>query len=116
VLGSVGLAEDGVVRGLEHLLMGLDAASDAHKKYERNIRVTKPDLTAYDRQKEAALGLTPGTLVRAGGSGGSGTVASRSKGMSAAEDLYRGKDTLSYGDSKPTEDAVDRVIGKINKE
>lgn len=37
-------------------------------------------------------------------------------GLSAAEDLYRGADTLAYGDSKPSEDAIDRVVGKINKE
>jgi pre-mRNA-splicing factor SYF2 len=42
--------------------------------------------------------------------------ASRTRGLTAAEDLYRGADTLAYGDSKPSEDAVDRVIGKINKE
>ena len=36
-------------------------------------------------------------------------------GLTASEDLYRGADTLAYGDSKPSEDAVDRVVGNINK-
>ncbi|EIW66501.1 hypothetical protein TREMEDRAFT_34983, partial [Tremella mesenterica DSM 1558] len=63
-----------------------NAEDEAHKQYNRNVRVTKPDLVAYERAKEAALGLAPGM------------------------------DTLAYGDSKPSEDAVDRVVGKINKD
>ena len=99
-----------------------DAEDSAHKLYDRNIRNTKADLLAYERQKEAALGLAPGTLVPAnatslsikqsGGSAGS----SKARGLTLAEDLYRGADTLSYGDSKPSEEAVDRVTAKINKE
>ena len=34
----------------------------------------------------------------------------------AAENLYRDANTLIYGDNKPSEDAIDRVISKINKE
>lgn len=34
----------------------------------------------------------------------------------AAESLYRDANTLIYGDSKPSEDAIDRVVSKINKE
>ena len=34
----------------------------------------------------------------------------------AAENLYRDANTLIYGDNKPSEDAIDRVVGKINKE
>jgi pre-mRNA-splicing factor SYF2 len=30
--------------------------------------------------------------------------------------LYRGADTLAYGDHKPSEDALDRVSSKINQE
>lgn len=96
----------------------LDAEDDAHKLYDRNIRNTKADLLAYERQKEAALGLAPGTLVPAGAS--STSIArqggSSSRGLTLAEDLYRGADTLSYGDSKPSEEAVDRLTAKINKE
>jgi pre-mRNA-splicing factor SYF2 len=71
---------------------------------------------AYERQKEAALGLAPGTLVPVGATSASLATSSRSRGLTAAEDLYRGADTLAYGDSKPSEEAIDRVIGKINKE
>ena len=34
----------------------------------------------------------------------------------AAESLYRDANTLLYADNKPSEDAIDRVIGKINRE
>ena len=34
----------------------------------------------------------------------------------AAESLYRDANSLLYADNKPSEDAIDRVIGKINKE
>ena len=34
----------------------------------------------------------------------------------AAENLYRDANSLLYADSKPSEDAIDRVIGKINRE
>ncbi|OCF36222.1 pre-mRNA-splicing factor SYF2 [Kwoniella heveanensis BCC8398] len=98
-----------------------NAEDDAHKRYNRNIRSTKPDLMAYERQKEAALGLAPGTLVPPAGSSSQTVAPSGSKGkvvagLSASEDLYRGADTLAYGDHKPSEDALDRVAEKINKD
>ena len=34
----------------------------------------------------------------------------------AAEALYRDANTLLYADNKPSEDAIDRVIGKLNQE
>lgn len=34
----------------------------------------------------------------------------------AAESLYRDANTLLYADSKPSEDAIDRVVSKINTE
>lgn len=93
-----------------------DAEDDAYKKYNRNLRATKADVVAYERQKEAALGLAPGTLVPVGATSSSLVASSSKTGLSGAEDLYRGADTLAYGDNKPSEDAVDRVISKINKE
>jgi pre-mRNA-splicing factor SYF2 len=99
-----------------------DADDQAHKIYDRSIRNTKADLVAYNRQKEVAMGLPPGTLVPLGTSSDEVAAAGPSKakakdqgGLTAAEGLYRDKDTLSYGDSKPSEDAIDRVIGTINK-
>lgn len=34
----------------------------------------------------------------------------------AAESLYRDANTLLYADNKPTEEAIDRVISKLNIE
>jgi len=34
----------------------------------------------------------------------------------AAESLYRDANSLLYADNKPTDEAIDRVIGKINQE
>jgi len=34
----------------------------------------------------------------------------------AHENLYRDSSTLLYGDNKPSEEAIDRVVSKINKE
>ncbi|KAL1411905.1 Pre-mRNA-splicing factor SYF2 [Vanrija albida] len=97
-----------------------NAEDDAFKKYNKNVRTTKPDLVAYSRQKEAALGLAPGTLVPLGATSdqiaAAGPGPSSARGLTAAEDLYRGADTLAYGDSKPSDDAIDRVISKINKD
>ena len=110
-------SETGALVALILALMKVtDAEDDAHKRYSKYIRGTKPDLLAYERQKEAALGLAPGTLVPAGATSASLVASSSaSRGLTAAEDLYRGANTLAYGDSKPSEDAIDRVVGKINE-
>jgi pre-mRNA-splicing factor SYF2 len=34
----------------------------------------------------------------------------------AAENLYRDANSLLYADNKPTEEAIDRVVGKMNRE
>ena len=63
------------------------------------------------------MGLAPGTLVAANATNQSLALAGpSSKGLTASEDLYRGADTLAYGDHKPSEDALDRVSSKINQE
>lgn len=70
------------------------------------------------RQKEAALGLVPGALSKAGSSKSGALVASSSTAAArlAAEDLYRDGNTLTYGDNKPSEEAIDRVVSKLNQE
>lgn len=44
------------------------------------------------------------------------TTTRTSKALSAMEDLYRDGNTLSYGDNKASDDAIDRVVGKMNAE
>ena len=36
--------------------------------------------------------------------------------QAAAESLYRDANSLLYADNKPSDEAIDRVIGKINQE
>lgn len=82
----------------------------------------KPDLVAYNRQKEVALGLEEGTLVQANENGQLQLTAAASSSSAvaaigpAAEALYRDANTLSYADSKPSEEAIDRVVNKLNNE
>ena len=101
---------------------------------------------AYNQQKEIALGLAPGTLVRPVSAS---TVTNFNPTLGApvaqvrvhlsreyqdsahsrrhlapvtqqqrlaSEDLYRDANSLIYADNKPSEDAIDRVISKINRE
>jgi len=46
----------------------LDDAHAARRKYKKDIDKLKPDLDIYNRQKEAAMGLAPGTLSQSGSS------------------------------------------------
>lgn len=85
------------------------------------------------------MGLAPGTLVTsfnptAGSSsqvslttwivsswqridqGNPQVVPSAQQQQMAADNLYRDANSMLYGDSKPSEDDIDRVVGKINQE
>ncbi|KAH9903310.1 SYF2-domain-containing protein [Cubamyces lactineus] len=106
-----------------------DDADAARRKYKKDLDFIKPDLETYNRQKEIALGLAPGTLSKPGAASGSSTVTNfdPSGGSSqvvpsslqqqlAAENLYRDANTLLYADSKPSDEAIDKVIEKINKD
>jgi pre-mRNA-splicing factor SYF2 len=125
----------------------VDDAHAARRKYKKDVDKLKPDMEVYNRQKEAAMGLAPGTLSQNGSSEFSLTgfdpiQASGSQVMHflstlpltntqfelvqlvptahqqqvAAEGLYRDANSLLYADNKPSDDAIDRVIGKINSE
>lgn len=67
----------------------------------------KPDLASYNKQRTAAQQSL--ALVA---SAESGTISN----SNAAQDLYRDANSFVYADHKPSEDAIDRVIGKINME
>jgi len=90
--------------------------SDAvRRKYKKDLDHLKPDLEAYNRQKETALGLAPGTLTRTG-EGSSAVAPTSQEQLLAAENLYRNANTLIYGDNKPSEEAIDKVVSKINQD
>ncbi|ESK82785.1 syf2 splicing factor family protein [Moniliophthora roreri MCA 2997] len=77
-----------------------DDAHASHRKYKKDLDMVKPDLAAYQQQKDLALGVLPTSHEQ----------------QLAAENLYRDANTLMYGDSKPSEEAIDRVVSKINKD
>ncbi|THH31837.1 hypothetical protein EUX98_g2356 [Antrodiella citrinella] len=105
-----------------------DDAHAARKRYKKDLDHIKPDLAAYNRQKEIAMGLAPGTLTNAGGSSSAITsfnpngpsssqlVPTAQQQQLAAQSLYRDANTLLYADNKPSEDAIDRVMAKMNKD
>ncbi|KZT43397.1 SYF2-domain-containing protein, partial [Sistotremastrum suecicum HHB10207 ss-3] len=91
-----------------------DDVTQARRKYKKDLDLLKPDLVAYNRQKEIAMGFAPGTLVKTGESGSKALVPTSQQQQLAAESLYRDANTLIYADNKPSEEAVDRVVSKIN--
>jgi len=106
-----------------------DDAHAARRRYKKDLDLLKPDLEAYNRQKEQALGLVTGTLSKSGSStpsGGSSALISlditgnqmvpTTEQRMTADNFYRDANTLLYADNKPTEDAIDRVVGKINRD
>ncbi|KAI9567717.1 SYF2 splicing factor-domain-containing protein [Boletus coccyginus] len=106
-----------------------DDAHAARRRYKKDLDLLQPNLEAYNRQKEQVLGLVAGTLSKSGSStpsGGSSALLSlditgsqmvpTTEQRMAVDNFYRDANTLLYADNKPTEDAIDRVVGKINRE
>jgi len=103
-----------------------DDAHAARRRYKKDLDLLKPDLAAYNRQKEVAMGLAPGSLVLNSFNPSSSSSSSSATSSSllpasqeqqlAAENLYQDANTLIYGDSKPSEDAIDKVVEKINRD
>jgi hypothetical protein len=71
---------------------------------------------AYNKQKETALGLAPGTLVKTSEEGNQQVATTSIQQQLAAANLYRDANSMLYADNKPSEEAIDRVVAKINKE
>ncbi|KAJ7708816.1 SYF2 splicing factor-domain-containing protein [Mycena rosella] len=98
-----------------------DDAHAARRRYKKDLDQIKPDLAAYNRQKELAMGFAPGTLTAFNPTASSSQVRATMAPTSAeqrlaAENLYRDANTLIYGDNKPTEDVIDKMVGKINRD
>ncbi|TFY82514.1 hypothetical protein EWM64_g1497 [Hericium alpestre] len=106
-----------------------DDAHAARRRYKKDLDLLKPNFAEYNKQKEIAMGLAPGTLSKAGASSSSALTAfDPTQGSSsqlvptsqqqqlAAENLYRDANSLLYADNKPNEDAIDRVVAKINRD
>ncbi|SCV69086.1 BQ2448_2106 [Microbotryum intermedium] len=78
----------------------------ARRKYKKDMDVFKPDHKAYNSQRAAAHDAA--ALVASSSSNPD------ARALLAAQDLYRDANSFVYADHKPSEDAIDRVIGKIN--
>ncbi|KAG8216139.1 SYF2 splicing factor-domain-containing protein [Butyriboletus roseoflavus] len=92
-----------------------DDAHAARRRYKKDLDLLKPDLEAYNRQKEQVLGLVAGTLSKSGSStpssGSSALISLDVTGSQmaltteqrmAADNFYRDANTLLYADNKPT--------------
>ncbi|KIK61354.1 hypothetical protein GYMLUDRAFT_58887 [Collybiopsis luxurians FD-317 M1] len=96
-----------------------DDAHAARRRYKKDLDLIKPVLVAYNKQKELAMGLAPGTLTSFDPNAGPSSLQvapSTLEQQLAAENLYRDANTLMYGDNKPSEEAIDRMVSKINKD
>ncbi|KAI6038668.1 SYF2 splicing factor-domain-containing protein [Pisolithus marmoratus] len=106
-----------------------DDVHAAHRRYKKDLDFLKPDMEIYNKQKEQALGLAAGTLLKSGSSTPSGsssalTMFDPSGGQMvptveqrmAVDAFYRDANTLLYADNKPSEDAIDRVVSKLNRD
>ncbi|THH18895.1 hypothetical protein EW146_g2182 [Bondarzewia mesenterica] len=107
-----------------------DDAHAARRRYKKDLDDIKVNLVEYNRRREVAMGLAPGTLVRSAAASSSSSITnfdpkqgshmqvvpSSQQQQLAAESLYRDANSLLYADNKPSEDAIDRVISKINKD
>ncbi|KAE9406561.1 SYF2-domain-containing protein [Gymnopus androsaceus JB14] len=96
-----------------------DDAHAARRRYKKDLDLIKPDMVAYNQQKEVAMGLAPGTLSNFDPKAGPSSLQvapSTLEQQLAADNLYRDANTLMYGDNKPSEDAIDRMVSKINKD
>ena len=59
----VGLCFHFSFESAEPISGGIDDAHAARRRYKKDLDQIKPDLAAYNRQKELAMGLAPGSLV-----------------------------------------------------
>ncbi|KAF8513561.1 SYF2 splicing factor-domain-containing protein [Hysterangium stoloniferum] len=93
-----------------------DDAHAARRKYKKDLDHLKPDLEAYNAQKQAAMGYQSDAIARSATSDiDQLQVATVSvEQQLAAEHLYRDANSLLYADNKPSEEAIDRVVSKLN--
>ncbi|XP_006455318.1 hypothetical protein AGABI2DRAFT_180449 [Agaricus bisporus var. bisporus H97] len=94
-----------------------DASHATRRKYKRDLDLLEPDLEAYKRQKALATGGILNSFDASGSTNSSLVPTSSSVEQKIAHDnFYRDSSTLIYADDKPSEDAIDRVVSKINKD
>lgn len=85
------------------------------RKYKKDIDALKPDLKAYNAQREEAMAGSSSS--QAALLTGDPSAAEEDMALVKAansEILYRDANSFVYADHKPSEDAIDRVVHKIN--
>ncbi|KAL5497899.1 SYF2 [Sanghuangporus vaninii] len=99
-----------------------DEEQQARKRYKKDLAFLKPDLETYNKQKQLALGSGAAASSSSSASNAlttfdpSGGAVTSYEQQRAAESLYRDANTLLYADNKPSEEAIDRVVEKLNLE
>ncbi|MBW0491550.1 hypothetical protein O181_031265 [Austropuccinia psidii MF-1] len=83
----------------------------ARRKYKKDIDHLKPDLVNYNKQRAAAAGSQISSASSLSQADQPSTSVIQ---QAAADNLYRNMDSLVYADHKPSEEAIDRVVGKLN--
>ncbi len=71
-----------------------DFGDAAEKAYQRQLRSLKPDVAAYKQQRDA----------------------DQSARKATGKAVVLGGDEIYYGDHRPSDDALDRVVSHLNKE
>lgn len=84
----------------------------ARRKYKRDIDDLKVDLKSYNAQRREALGSS----AAAAGTDLITTEAGSSAVQRANEMLYRDANSFVYADHKPSDEAIDKVVQKLNME
>lgn len=82
--------------------------------YARSTEKLKVNMAAYNKQKEAALGLAPGTLVPVEAKSDA-LVASSSSAVARQGGSYGEANSLSYAKERPNDDAIDNVVRDMNE-
>ncbi|KAJ9625672.1 Pre-mRNA-splicing factor SYF2 [Taxawa tesnikishii (nom. ined.)] len=88
-----------------------DYRQDARKVYERQLREMKPDREAYDREK---MGL----IEKAAASGGLEIVETEDGELIAVDrdgSFYSTAESTDFAQNKPSKEAIDRLVGEIQK-
>ncbi|KAI5994468.1 SYF2-domain-containing protein [Pisolithus albus] len=86
-----------------------DDVHAAHRRYKKDLDFLKPNLEVYNKQKEQVLGLAAGTLVEP-------QMVPTAERRMAVDAFYRDANTLLYADNKPSEEAIDRLVSKLNQD
>lgn len=100
---------------MRDLLSAYDDLS--RKQYRKNVDDFKPDHAAYNAQRAKTASAHTSSALIAASAEASGSAGPSEREMQAADDdLYRDANSFVYADHNPSEDAIDRVVGKLNLE